>query len=274
MTSSAGRRDRDRGRGTPDEVNHRLYRTGRLVVFACVALWGGAANGASAEGPREVRPTGLQGPLGNERLSDGDRLTRHAYATTRAPVHRRPFGTSPIVARLHFFSEDGPEEVYLVVSSRVDVAGRTWLRVRVPQRPFAPTGWVVREALGDLIAVRTKLRVNRRTLRAVLYRNGRRIWSSRIGVGTPATPTPAGRFWIRTRLRLLRRDTIYGPWAFGTSAYAVLSDWPGGDVVGIHGTNRPTLIPGRPSHGCIRVPNPQIERLARLMPVGTPVEIL
>jgi lipoprotein-anchoring transpeptidase ErfK/SrfK len=33
------------------------------------------------------------------------------------------------------------------------------------------------------------------------------------------------------------------------------------------------LIPGRPSHGCVRVPNGPIRRLARLMPVGTPVEI-
>jgi lipoprotein-anchoring transpeptidase ErfK/SrfK len=61
--------------------------------------------------------------------------------------------------------------------------------------------------------------------------------------------------------------------AFGTSAYSVLSDWPGGGVVGIHGTNQPGLLPGRVSHGCIRVPNAKIARLARLMPIGTPVRI-
>ena len=66
---------------------------------------------------------------------------------------------------------------------------------------------------------------------------------------------------------------VYGPWAFGTAAYSKLSDWPGGGVVGIHGTNQPELIPGRPSHGCIRVPNPRIRKLARIMPVGTPVRI-
>ena len=65
----------------------------------------------------------------------------------------------------------------------------------------------------------------------------------------------------------------FGPWAFGTGAYSVLSEWPGGGVIGIHGTNQPWLIPGRPSHGCIRVPNGAIVRLARLMPVGTPVRI-
>jgi len=43
--------------------------------------------------------------------------------------------------------------------------------------------------------------------------------------------------------------------------------------VGIHRTNQPELIPGRPSHGCIRIRNPAIIRLARLMPIGTPVRI-
>ena len=70
------------------------------------------------------------------------------------------------------------------------------------------------------------------------------------------------------------RSPFYGPLAFGTSARsAVLTDWPGGGFVGIHGTNRPELIPGRVSHGCIRMRNRDIERLGRLMPVGTPIII-
>lgn len=133
---------------------------------------------------------------------------------------------------------------------------------------------MLREAFGPFALVRTSLRVNRRTLRATLYRSGRKVWQSRIGVGAPSTPTPRGRFWIRTRLRNLAGSAIYGPWAFGTGAYSVLSEWPGGGVIGIHGTNQPELIPGRPSHGCIRVTNRNIRRLVRLMPIGTPVRIL
>jgi anaerobic selenocysteine-containing dehydrogenase len=41
----------------------------------------------------------------------------------------------------------------------------------------------------------------------------------------------------------------------------------------VHFTNAPALIPGRPSHGCIRLRNPDIERLYRLTPVGTPLRI-
>jgi lipoprotein-anchoring transpeptidase ErfK/SrfK len=93
-------------------------------------------------------------------------------------------------------------------------------------------------------------------------------------VGARGTPTPAGRFWIREKFRVRPRGGVYGPFAFGTAGYSVLSDWPRGGVVGIHGTNRPDLIPGRPSHGCVRVPNGKIMRLRRLMPIGTPVQIL
>jgi lipoprotein-anchoring transpeptidase ErfK/SrfK len=62
--------------------------------------------------------------------------------------------------------------------------------------------------------------------------------------------------------------------AFGTSARSdVLTDWPGGGIVGIHGTSLPGLIPGRISHGCVRLRNRDILELDRLMPVGTPVTI-
>ena len=69
----------------------------------------------------------------------------------------------------------------------------------------------------------------------------------------------------------VRGQPVYGPYAIGTSAYAPgLTDWPGGGVIGIHGTNQPSTIPGRPSHGCIRLQNGEISKLFKLMPIGTP----
>ena len=38
-------------------------------------------------------------------------------------------------------------------------------------------------------------------------------------------------------------------------------------------THRPDLVPGRVSHGCIRMRNADILKLAQLMPVGTPLTI-
>ena len=49
-------------------------------------------------------------------------------------------------------------------------------------------------------------------------------------------------------------DPVYGPLAFGTNARSpVLTDWPGGGFIGIHGTNQPEILPGRVSHGCVRL---------------------
>ena len=87
-------------------------------------------------------------------------------------------------------------------------------------------------------------------------------------------PTPRGDFYVREKLARFD-DPFYGPVAFGTSARSrVLADWPGGGYVGIHGTDRPDLIPGRISHGCIRLRNADALRLAQLMPLGTPVTIV
>ncbi|MEX0817220.1 MAG: L,D-transpeptidase [Gaiellales bacterium] len=217
--------------------------------------------------------TGLD-VAGSELLSDERTYTSWAHSRLRAPIRLLPDPTSRRIAGIRYLTEDGFPEVYLVLRRWTDPDGRTWLEVRIPMHPNGRIGWVRDSALGSLHLVRTRLVVDRPRLRATLYRSGRRIWRSRIGVGTPSTPTPAGRFWIRERIKVPNPGGAYGPWAFGTSAYSGLSDWPGGGVVGIHGTNQPQLIPGRPSHGCIRVENLAIRRLARLMPIGTPVRIL
>ena len=219
----------------------------------------------------EARAPGVQGPLGDERLSDERTVTRWAHPAERAAVRAVPARGARRVARLRFFTEDRRPEVYLVLRSR-RIDGTAWLQVRLPMRPNGRTGWVRESALGPLHVVRTQLVVDRGALRATLYRAGRAVWKAPVGVGAAGTPTPGGRFYVRERLRA--PGGVYGPWAFGTSAYSTLSDWPGGGVVGIHGTDRPGLLPGRVSHGCIRVRNRDIVRLVGLMPVGTPVHIV
>lgn len=207
-------------------------------------------------------------------LSDEQRTTRWAHAQETAKIFAEPRRGARTVARLRFLTEDKAAEVYIVLDGRMDSAGRRWLHIRVPMRPNGRTGWVLQDAVSRLYVVRTQLVIDRKALRAKLYRRGALIWSAPVGIGAAGTPTPRGRFYIRERLKGLGDGTSYGPWAFGTSAYSNLSDWPGGGVVGIHGTNQPGLIPGRPSHGCVRVRNDKIRRLARLMPVGTPVRII
>lgn len=80
-------------------------------------------------------------------------------------------------------------------------------------RPNGRTGWVLADAVSRLYVVRTQLVIDRRALRARLYRRGELIWSAPVGIGAPATPTPRGDFWIRERLKGLGDGTSYGPWA-------------------------------------------------------------
>jgi hypothetical protein len=207
------------------------------------------------------------------KLSDETTLSRWAHPMDRSWILRAPHAGSHRIARLKLDTEDALPNVYLVLRRTTDAAGRRWFQIRIPMRPNGRKGWVRDSSLGRLHVVRTQLVVNRRTLHAVLWRNGRRIFRAPVGVGKPGTPTPRGRFWIRERLTVHGRNGLYGPLAFGTAAYASISDWPRGGVVGIHGTNEPALIPGRPSHGCIRMHNDDILRLGRLLPIGTPLRI-
>jgi hypothetical protein len=231
------------------------------------------ASPAAAAQSTPLRAPGAGGPLGNERLSDERTVTRFGQPARRYTLRAAPDPGARAVGKLHFWTEDGVPETYLVLRSQLDAAGRAWLQVRLPQRPNGGTAWVPDYAFKTLKVSRDWLEVDKRRLRARFYRAGELRWSARVGIGAPGTPTPSGRFWIRERLSNAGGNPAYGPFAFGTSAYSRLSDWPGGGVVGIHGTSQPGLIPGRPSHGCVRLRNAKVLELKRLLRVGTPVHI-
>jgi lipoprotein-anchoring transpeptidase ErfK/SrfK len=148
------------------------------------------------------------------------------------------------------------------------------VHVRLAVRPNGTTGWVPRSALGGYHTVRTHLHVDLHRLRATLHRDGRPVFRAPVAVGTVDWPTPTGNFYVRNRLTRYR-SPAYGPVAFGTSALSpTATDWPAGGFVGIHGTDHPELVPGRVSHGCVRMRNKDIRALAARMPVGTPVTIV
>jgi lipoprotein-anchoring transpeptidase ErfK/SrfK len=112
--------------------------------------------------------------------------------------------------------------------------------------------------------------------------NGDEVFAEEpIGVGTTDTPTPGGLYYTKELLQPIDRqgrpipDGPYGPYAYGLSGFSdVLYDFAGGDgVIGIHGTNDPSSIGRDASHGCIRLSNEAITRLASTLPIGVPVEI-
>ena len=202
-----------------------------------------------------------------------DKIAHWAPVLTAAPVRSKPSLTAHVTTTLDTTTTDGTSNLVLVLTG-IDVSSnQTWYRVRLPILPNNSTGWVRAGYLGDLYTVHTHLYVNRSTLRATLKRDGKTIFTTVVGVGHSYWPTPAGQFYIRDKL-IGFDDPVYGPVAFGTSARsAVLTDWPGGGFVGVHGTNEPQILPGYVSHGCIRMPNESIMRLAQLLQVGSPLTV-
>jgi lipoprotein-anchoring transpeptidase ErfK/SrfK len=230
-----------------------------------------AAKRAVATLPAPVTPAFVPGrprPLGSQRDAARIASVRHATQARSAPGP-----DAAVVAELSTRTPEGTDNVVAVTAHRQDATGAPWVRVRLAILPNGSTGWVPRAALGGYVTVHTRLDLDLEHLRATLYRRGRAVLRAPIGAGMPGWPTPRGSFYIRDRLTRYR-SPMYGPVAFGTSARSpAATDWPAGGYVGIHGTDRPDLIPGRVSHGCVRMRNADIVRLARRMPVGTPVRV-
>lgn len=244
---------------------------GRLLLASALATLAVApAAQASATVDRAAPEPGHSAVLSNERTSTVSARVQYAGI-----IRRNPAKNSRAIGRLRLLTEDGYPEVYLALRSYTDMDGVEWTKIRIPGRPNGRVGWVARENLGTFHQTRWQIVVNRRKTRMTVFWNGKKRWQRPVGIGTPHTPTPAGRFWIREKIKVRDKASPYWPYALGTANYSTLSEWPGGGVVGIHGDwNQPALIPGRPSHGCIRMHDRDVAWLARHVPVGTPLRIL
>ena len=187
-------------------------------------------------------------------------------------VRAAPTANARVIKRLPAVRPDGRLQIVHAIGHTQDASGRDWLRFRLPMRPNNRTGWApADDVFVTPVSQRIVVDLSSRTLR--LYRNGRVVVSTRrVGIGRPGTPTPLGNYYVTAKYDA--PGAAYGAFALETSAFSpTLSDWPGGGIVGIHGTNRPDLLPGRVSHGCIRLRNRDIQRLYRLASRGTPIRV-
>lgn len=94
-----------------------------------------------------------------------------------------------------------------------------------------------------------------------LKQNGATIRVYPIAVGKMLTQTPIGTFYIINRAP--NPGGPYGSMWLGLSKQGY----------GIHGTNNPASIGKDVSKGCIRMYNENVNELARIVPIGTPVYI-
>jgi len=145
--------------------------------------------------------------------------------------------------------------------------------VQLPQRPNGASGWV-RAADVEIVPVHTRIVIDLSARRLTFHRDGKARLTTTAAVGSPATPTPTGRYYVNQRL--VPRDTSgpFGPGAIGVSAFSnVLTGWTQGGPIAIHGTNEPSSIGHAASNGCVRVRNDILRRLFKVALAGTPVII-
>jgi hypothetical protein len=219
----------------------------------------------------KARPHAKQRPRRHARAlpwrPDGTSSVAHVRSRV-IRVYESPRAKRPklVLARR---DERGTKRAFLVRS-----AGPKWVHVYLPTRPNGSLGWVRRRAVRFYVnPYRLVVRLSRHKLQ--LWRGQKLVARYPVAVGTSSTPTPVGMFYVVELLKPRNPGGSYGPFSFGISAHSqVLRRFAGGDGrVGLHGTNQPALIGTDVSHGCIRVRNEPIRRLARILPLGTPVYI-
>jgi lipoprotein-anchoring transpeptidase ErfK/SrfK len=161
------------------------------------------------------------------------------------------------------------------VLSVVRRSGR-WLRVTTADLPAGTDGWVDAKTPG-LTFTRTPLEITielgPRTLE--LRRDGRVLRRFTVGIGSPSSPTPTGRFTVTDELSGPAYNAAYGCCILALSARQthLPPGWSGGDRIAIHGTNAPATIGNALSSGCVHAADADLRYLMSRVPLGTPVTI-
>jgi lipoprotein-anchoring transpeptidase ErfK/SrfK len=185
-------------------------------------------------------------------------------------VRTRPSATAPLIKVIRQFRPDYRLQEIFATGVRLGSDGRAWYRIDVPMRPNGTTGWIPVASVS--LSPTVSLIVVHRASRTIdVYWHGRRALHAAVAVGAPGRETPLGHYYVQARF--VPDDSFLGVFAVETSAYSKLTEWPGGGVVGIHGTSMPQLLGQAVSHGCVRVSNQTAAALRRLAPLGTPIWI-
>jgi lipoprotein-anchoring transpeptidase ErfK/SrfK len=152
-----------------------------------------------------------------------------------------------------------------------------WLQVNIPAKPNGSVGWVKADDVTTYITpFYVLIELSKRRLTAC--NSGVVIAREPAGIGAPNLGvTPTGTFYLMDLLRNPKaKQAGYGPFSFGLNGFTedprVAKAFDDGRL-GIHGTTAKGI--GTPvSHGCIRISNTAITKLAKTLFLGTPVQIV
>lgn len=172
--------------------------------------------------------------------------------------------------------KSGAPLVFLVDGN--DTSGAR-LPVYLPVQPNGSKGWIDASQV-SVTENPYKITVTLAEFKLTVTKNEEPIIETDVGLGIPENDwdTPSGMYFLKELLKNPNPDNVYGPYAYGISAFTenpeVADQFGDGGVIGIHGNNDPSTIGTYASHGCIRLPNDKITEMAELLPLGTPVEIV
>lgn len=188
-------------------------------------------------------------------------------------AHVEPDGSAAVLEEFTNPTAVGSPLVFRAVDG--GVADGEWIEVHLPVQPNGSTGWVKRADVA-LSNNPFRIEVDRASYSLRVF-NQNSLWlETEVAIGTGDTPTPIGDFYLLELLAPPDPSGPYGPFAFGLSGFSeVLDSFGGADtaIIGLHGTNDPSSLGTDVSHGCIRIENSVIEKLAVSVPLGTPVLI-
>ena len=186
-------------------------------------------------------------------------------------VRRKPDPHAAVIKVMHQFRSDYRPQVMFAVRKATGPDGGVWFRVSIPMRPNGTYGWIPAAAV-SLRPTHSQIVVNLNRRVIDIYRFGKHKWHGKVAIGAPGRETPTGHYFVQVRF-VPYHDAFLGVFAVETSAYSKLTEWPGGGVVGIHGTSEPQLLGQAVSHGCVRVSNLTATKLKAYAPLGTPIWI-
>lgn len=185
-----------------------------------------------------------------------------------------PSAGARVIAKLSEFREQDyrPRYVLALGVERGEHGKPAWYEISVPGRPNGRVGWV-RAGNVTVRPMPWQVVIFRGSKVLQVWKDDRKLYQSKVAVGAPGMETPTGLYYVTMRFKPVRQ-TFLGTFAFETSAFSKLSEWPGGGVVGLHGTWQPWLLGKEVSHGCVRISNESANFLRDRIPVGTPIRIV
>jgi len=257
----------------------RILAVSSLVVFL-LAAGCGTKNKPTLSADTTVNPsvTASTVPAKCKDTSAGQSLVATAKQEGELPIYAQPGDATPSQSlanpRLINNDPNAKSPLTFLVKDIPEAQKCNWAEVYLPMRPNGSTGWV-KQADVDYALNDYRVEVSLKGFNLKVFKDDQPVENIAIGVARDNTPTPGGLYYTTELIKTPNPGGAYGPYAFGLSGFSdTLTTFNGGPgQLGMHGTNEPAAIGTQVSHGCIRMSNDDITRLAQTLPLGTPVQI-